>query len=82
MAAISVGMGSLTARGKLFTGLSLAIWYMGLSNVAPADLTSALSAKPRPVYRLIYIGVGAVLVGAAVARERLRASLAQPPPGA
>jgi hypothetical protein len=72
VAAISVAMGSLTAGGKLFTGLYLAIWYMGLSNVAPADFTSALSAKPEPVYCLIYIGVAAGLVGAAVTRERMR----------
>ena len=72
VAAISAGMGSLTAGGKLFTGLYLAVWYMGLSNVAPADFTSALSAKPEPAYCLLYIGVGAVLLAAAVGRERVR----------
>jgi hypothetical protein len=76
VAAISVGMGSLTAGGKLFTGVYLAVWYMGLSNVAPADFTSALSARPEPVYCLLYMGVGAVLVAAAVGRERVRASVA------
>jgi len=76
VAAISVGMGSLTAGGKLFTGLYLVVWYMGLSNLAAADFTSALSAHPVPVYSLAYLGVGAALVGAAMGRERVRASLA------
>jgi hypothetical protein len=74
VAAISVAMGSLTAGGKLFTGLYLAVWYMGLSGVAPADFTSALSAKPEPVYCLLYIGVAAALVTTALARERFRAT--------
>jgi len=70
IAAISVGMGSLTSGGKLFTGLYLVVWYMGLSNLAPADFTSALSARPEPVYAFLYIGVAAALVGAALLRER------------
>ena len=67
-------MGSLSSGGKLFSGLYLAVWYMGLSNVAPADFTGALSAHPVPVYSLVYLGLGAVLVGIAMARERLRAT--------
>ncbi len=70
VAAISVGMGSLTAGGKLFTGLYLAAWYAGLSNLAAADFTSALSAHPVPAYSFVYVALGAALVGAAVARER------------
>ena len=76
LAAISVGMGSLSGGGKLFTGIYLAVWYMGLSNLAAADFTSALSARPEPVYCLIYICVGAALLGAAVGREKMRASAA------
>lgn len=75
VAAISAAMGSLTAGGKLFTGLYLVVWYMGLSNVAPADFTSALSARPEPVYCLIYIGVAAALLLAAYGRERVRATV-------
>jgi hypothetical protein len=71
LAAVSVGMGSLSKGGKLFSGLYLAVWYMGLSGIAAADFTGALSANPVPVYSLLYLGLGAVLVGAAVARERL-----------
>jgi len=71
VAAISVGMGSLSNGGKLFTGLYLAVWYMGLSNVSFADFTSALSARPEPVWTVLYIGVGAGLLGAAVLRERM-----------
>jgi hypothetical protein len=76
IAAISVGMGSLSGGGKLFTGVYLAVWYMGLSNLAAADITSALSARPEPVYCIIYICVGAALLAAAVGRERVRASTA------
>ncbi len=72
LAAISVGMGSLSGGGKLFTGIYLAVWYLGLSNLAAADFTSALSANPEPVYCLIYICVGAGHLAAAVGRERLR----------
>jgi ABC-2 family transporter protein len=71
VAAIAVGMGSLSGGGKFFTGLYLAVWYMGLSNVAFADFTSALSARPEPVWTVLYIGVGAALVGAAFLRERI-----------
>lgn len=76
LAAISVGMGSLSGGGKLFTGVYLAVWYMGLSNLAAADFTSALSAKPVPAYCVIYICAGAALLAAAVGRERVRASTA------
>jgi hypothetical protein len=73
VAAISLAMGSLTAGGKLFTGLSLVVWYMGLSNLSAADFTSALSAKPEPLFTLIYIGVALALLGAAMGEERFRA---------
>jgi len=42
IAALSVAMGSLSGGGKLFTGLYLVVWYLGLSNLAAADITSAL----------------------------------------
>ena len=71
IAAISAAMGSLTSGGKLFTGLYLVVWYLGLSNLAAADFTSALSANPEPAYCLIYICVGAGLLAAAVGRERM-----------
>ena len=44
---------------------------MGLSNLGAADFTSALSAHPVPMYSFLYMGLGAVLVGAAVVRERV-----------
>ena len=71
VAGISVGLGSLSSGGKLFSGLYLAVWYMGLSNLGAADFTSALSAHPVPMYSFLYMGLGAALVGAAVVRERL-----------
>ena len=74
IAAISVGMGSLSGGGKLFTGLYLVVWYMGLSNLAAADVTSALSQHPMPVYAFIYIGAAAALLVAAWGRERERAT--------
>jgi hypothetical protein len=41
-----------------------------------ADFTSALSARPEPVWTVLYIGVGAALVSAAVLRERIQATAA------
>ena len=74
VAAIAVGMGALSGGGKLFTAVYLVVWYMGLSNVSFADFTSALSKNPEPLYALAYLGAGALLVGAAVARERSAAA--------
>lgn len=71
VAGISVGLGSLSSGGKLFSGLYLAVWYMGLSNLEAADFTSALSAHPAPMYSFLYMGLAAALVGAAVVRERV-----------
>ena len=71
VAGVSVGLGSLSSGGKLFSGLYLAVWYMGLSNLPAADFTSALSAQPVPMYSFLYMGLGAVLVGGAVVRERV-----------
>ena len=43
--ASSVGFGSLTSGGKLFSGLYVVVWYMGLSNLPAADFTAALSSE-------------------------------------
>ena len=59
------------SQAVLFSGLYLAVWYMGLSNLPAADFTSALSTSPVPVYSFLYMGLGAVLVGGAVVRERV-----------
>ena len=71
VAGISVGLGSLSSGGKLFSGLYLAVWYMGLSNLPAADFTSALSTSPVPMCSFLYMGLGAALVGGAVVRERV-----------
>jgi hypothetical protein len=76
VAAISVGLGALSGGGKLFTGVYLVVWYMGLSNLSAADPTSTLSARPEPAYALLYMGLGAILLAAAFGRERARASAA------
>jgi hypothetical protein len=73
IAALSVAMGSLSGGGKLFTGVYMVVWYLGLSNLAAADVTSALSAHPEPVWTVLYIGVGAALLAAALLRERVAA---------
>ena len=73
IAALSVAMGSLSGGGKLFTGVYLVVWYLGLSNLAAADITSALSERPEPVWTVLYIGVAAAMIGAARIRERLAA---------
>ena len=76
VAGISVGLGSLSSGGKLFSGLYLAVWYMGLSNLGAADFTSALSANPVPMYSFLYMGLGGGAGGggggAGAAGERLR----------
>ena len=78
LAAIAADLRSAWARcsggGKLFTALYLAVWYMGLSNLAAADVTSALSEHPEPIYAFIYMGAAAALLGAAWGRERVRAT--------
>jgi hypothetical protein len=74
VAALSVAMGSLSGGGKLFTGLYLVVWYLGLSNLAAADFTAALSARPEPMWTVIYMGVGVAMVSAAFIRERVTAS--------
>ena len=66
-------MGSLSGGGKLFTGLYLVAWYLGLSNLAAADFTTALSARPEPAWTVLYMGVGAAMVLAALIRERVTA---------
>jgi len=71
VAGVSVGLGSLSSGGKLFSGLYLAVWYMGLSNLPAADFTSALSTSPVPVWSFLYMGLGVALVGVAVVRERV-----------
>ncbi len=71
VAGASVGFGSLSSGGKLFSGLYLVVWYMGLSGVPGADFTTALSKAPVPAYSFLYLGLAAVIVGAAVTRERL-----------
>jgi hypothetical protein len=74
VAALSVAMGSLSGGGKLFTGLYLVAWYMGLSNLAAADFTAALSVRPEPAWTVIYMGVGAAMVSVALVRERSAAT--------
>jgi hypothetical protein len=76
VAALSVAMGSLSGGGKLFSGLYLVVWYMGLSNLAAADFTTALSARPEPWWTVLYMGVGAAMVSVALIRERMAAALA------
>lgn len=74
VALLAVGFGSLTRGGKLFSGLYVAVWYMALSGSAEADFTGALSKGAVPLYSLAYLGLGFVLAGASMARERLQAT--------
>ena len=48
---------------------------MGMSNAPFADFTASLSAKPELVYSAVYLGVAALLVAAALGRERLMGSV-------
>jgi ABC-type transport system involved in multi-copper enzyme maturation permease subunit len=76
IAGISVAFGSLTAGGKLFSGIFLAVWYMAVSGLPQADVTGALSKSPSLSVSLASLGLGVLLVTIAAAREQLRASRA------
>ena len=73
ISAICVGLGSLSAGGKLFTGLYVAAWYAAMSGGAEMDVTGALGKTAQPLLSLTYLAGGALLVAAAAARERMRA---------
>jgi len=66
------GLGALSSGGKLFTGLYVVVWYMGMSGAPFADFTASLGDKPEPVWGAVYLGIAAVMVGAALGRESLR----------
>lgn len=72
VAGAAVGMGSLTAGGKLFSGVYLVIWYMALNNLPAADFAGALSQAPVPFYSALYLLAGAALVTVAALSEKLR----------
>ncbi len=74
IAAICVGLGSLSSGGKLFTGLYVAAWYAAMSGGPWMDVTGALGKSAAPLVSLAYLGGGIILVALAAARERLRAS--------
>ena len=72
ISAICVGLGSLSAGGKLFTGLYVAAWYGAMSGGAEMDITGALGNAARPLLSLVYLAGGLVLLALAAGRERLR----------
>jgi len=72
IAGAAAALGALTSGGKLFTGLYVVVWYMGMSSAPFADFTASLSAKPEPVWGAIYLGIALVMVLAALGREKLR----------
>ena len=74
ISAICVGFGSLSAGGKLFTGLYVAAWYAAMSGGAEMDVTGALGKTAQPLLSLAYLGGGVLLVAVAAARERMRAA--------
>jgi hypothetical protein len=72
LAALCAALGSLSSGGKLFTGLAIAFWYAAMSGAPHADMTGALGKSPAVGLSLVYLGAGALLVAAAVGREKLR----------
>ena len=58
ISAICVGLGSLSAGGKLFTGLYVAAWYAAMSGGAEMDVTGALGKTAQPLLSLAYLGGG------------------------
>lgn len=72
IAGAAAAFGAMTSGGKLFTGLYVVVWYMGMSSAPFADFTASLSEKPEPLWGAVYLGIAAALVAAALGRERLR----------
>ena len=72
MAALSVGLGSLSGGGKLFVGIYLALWYAALNRVPYLDFCSLFGGDLGPGPRAIYLGAGALFVLLAMAVESRR----------
>jgi len=74
VAGAAVGLGSLTAGGKLFSAAYLVLWYMAVSGLPQADFSAALGRQPVARYSAVYLLIGLVLVAAAALRESRRRS--------
>jgi hypothetical protein len=72
VAGAAVGLGSLTAGGKLFSGVYLALWYFALNNLPQADFAGVLGKAPVPLYSVVYLSIALALVSAAAVRARWR----------
>jgi len=66
----AVGLGFLTAGGKLFTGAYLVLWYLAVSNLPQADFAAVLGKAPVPRYAAAYLLIGVFLLAAAALKER------------
>jgi len=71
VAGASAGLGTLTRGGKLFSGAFLALWYVAVNGAPFADFAGTFAPTGPTTASLAYLGVGAVCVAAARARESL-----------
>jgi hypothetical protein len=71
VAGASSGLSYLTQGGKLFSGAFLALWYVAVSGAPFADFAGAFAPTGPTIASLVYLGVGAVCVAGARARELL-----------
>jgi hypothetical protein len=72
VALLSVSLGSLTAGGKLFSGLFLALWYMAVNGLPEADFAGVLSGAGPTPWSAAWLGAGLLLLSGAWGRERAR----------
>lgn len=72
VAALSVGLGSLSGGGKLFVGIYLALWYAAVNRVPYLDFCSLFGGDLGPGVRAAYLGVGALFILLAMGVESQR----------
>lgn len=72
VALFSVSLGSLTAGGKLFSGLFLALWYMAVNGLPEADFAGVLSGAGPTPWSAAWLGAGLLLLSGAWGQERAR----------
>lgn len=72
VAAFAVAAASLSRGGKLFSGVFLLLWYLGLNGLAGADFSGLLAPEVTWGPRLGFTLAGAAWLAAAVAWEQRR----------
>jgi hypothetical protein len=73
VAGASVGMGSLTGGGKLFSGAFLALWFIAINRAPFADFAGVFAPGGPSASSLAYLALGCACLVVAFIRERLAA---------